>query len=181
MFATSACRTGQADKKNVTYSHSAAFHQYQATLRSSLTPREHGQYLALTKLWCRRRISVDMYVMGVWGLLQSHPELKSGFLASFPHARAVVPPATPSIATQDPQGQHPATLHHDTKKVVEEFFMAVKERFADRPMVYDTFLRVLQKYRKDKHEAINTITTLLGGDPDLMDGLRELDILYHIH
>ena len=147
-----------------------------------------------------------MYATGVLGLLQSHPELMSGFVAFFPPARDVLVSSTSPRATRDPLGQPPAAVPHDTKQVVEEFLMAVKARFADRPMVYNTFLRVLQKYRfvfslfltdglsnissltsfrvsdsKDKQEAINTITTLLGGDPDLMNGLKELDLLYHIH
>ncbi|KAI4525683.1 hypothetical protein K525DRAFT_190979 [Schizophyllum commune Loenen D] len=122
-----------------------------------------------------------MYATGVIGLLQSHPELMSGFAAFFPPARDVLVSSTSSRATHNPLGQPLAVVPPDTRKVVEEFLEAVKDRFADRPIVYDTFLRVLQKYRSDKQEAINTITTLLGGDPDLMDGLKELDLLYHIH
>ncbi|KAL1706423.1 hypothetical protein EV121DRAFT_289560 [Schizophyllum commune] len=181
MFATSACRTTRADGMYASTTSRPSFQQFQAALRSSLTPHEYEQYLALTKLWSHRRINIDMYATGVLGLLQSHPELLSGFAAFFPPARDVLVSSTSSRATRDPLGQPPTAVPPDTKQVVEEFFMAVKERFADRPIVYDTFLQVLQKYRKDKQETINTITTLLGGDPDLMDGLKELDLLYHIH
>ena len=103
------------------------------------------------------RINIDMYATGVLGLLQSHPELLSGFAAFFPPARDVLVSSTSSRATHDPLGQPPTAAPHDTKQVVEEFFMAVKERFADRPMVYVTFLRVLQKYRYVSHPLLTTV------------------------
>ncbi|KAI5830241.1 hypothetical protein K523DRAFT_25375 [Schizophyllum commune Tattone D] len=145
MFATSACRTIEEDRTQVSTKRS--FTQFQVALKSGLTPHEHEQYLALTKLWSHRRINIDMYATGVLGLLQSHPELMSGFAAFFPPARDVLVSSTSSRATHDPLSQPPTAVPHDTKKVVEEFLEAVRERFADRPMVYDTFLRVLQKYR----------------------------------